>query len=209
MITKICGIKTRETILCCENNNVDYFGLIFYPGSPRYISFDLAKELINYSDNLKINAVGVFVNEELDKIKNLVQNLKLKYVQLHGDETNEYIKILKKNKIKIIKKISIESKSDLQKIENYTETDFFLFDYKPKVGELPGGNSKKFDWQIVQNLKIEKPWLLSGGINLNNIMLIKTKINPYGVDLSSGVEKELGIKDNRIINNFIGKLKNA
>ena len=76
-------------------------------------------------------------------------------------------------------------------------------------GELPGGNSKSFDWNILKNLETDKPWFLSGGINSNNIKQILNDINPFGVDLSSGVEKELGIKDNRIINSFIGKLKNA
>ena len=74
---------------------------------------------------------------------------------------------------------------------------------------MPGGNAKTFDWNILKNLETEKPWFLSGGVNLNNIEQIINDINPFGVDLSSGVEKELGIKDNRIINNFIGKLKNA
>ena len=74
---------------------------------------------------------------------------------------------------------------------------------------MPGGNSKSFDWNVLKNLKTDKPWFLSGGININNIQQIIVDINPYGVDLSSGVEKELGIKDNHIINNFIGKLNNA
>ena len=75
--------------------------------------------------------------------------------------------------------------------------------------ELPGGNAKSFDWNILKYLETDKPWFLSGGINMNNIDEIANDINPFGIDLSSGVEKELGIKDNGIINNFIGKLKNA
>ena len=74
---------------------------------------------------------------------------------------------------------------------------------------MPGGNSKSFNWNILKDLKINKPWLVSGGININNIQKILQGINPFGVDLSSGVEKELGIKDNRIINNFIEKIQNA
>ena len=111
--------------------------------------------------------------------------------------------------VKIIKKISIEKKDDLKDISVYRDADYFLFDYKPMKNELPGGNAKSFDWNIIKSLKIEKPWFLSGGINLDNIELIKNEIKPIGVDLSSGVEKELGIKDNQIINNFIEKLKNA
>ena len=75
--------------------------------------------------------------------------------------------------------------------------------------ELPGGNSKSFDWNIIKNLKTKKQWFLSGGVNSNNIKQIVDDINPFGVDLSSGVEKELGIKDNHIIDNFIRNLNNA
>ena len=75
--------------------------------------------------------------------------------------------------------------------------------------ELPGGNAKSFNWNILKNLNTNKPWFLSGGISIKNIQEILSDINPFGVDLSSGVEKELGIKDNHIINNFIGKLKDA
>ena len=108
-----------------------------------------------------------------------------------------------------LKSISINNQNDLKKIENLMSVDYFLFDYKPTKGELPGGNAKSFDWNILHNLKINKPWFLSGGINSKNIQQILQDINPSGIDLSSGVEKELGIKDNHIINNFIEKLKNA
>tara|TARA_B100001559_G_C16452916_1_gene600203 strand:- start:858 stop:1487 length:630 start_codon:yes stop_codon:yes gene_type:complete len=209
MIVKICGIKNEETLFCCEKNKVDFFGMIFYPKSPRNILIDEAKKLQFLSKNLRINGVGVFVDEELADITKIIKDLNLKFVQLHGRENNNYIKTLKKLKLNIIKKISIREKNDLEKVKNYKDADIFLFDYKPELDELPGGNAKKFDWNIVKNIKIDKPWFLSGGINLDNIETIKTEIKAFGIDLSSGVEKKLGIKDNQIINNFIGKLNNA
>ena len=111
--------------------------------------------------------------------------------------------------VKIIKKISVSHINDLRKIHDYNSADYLLFDYKPQEYELPGGNAKSFDWNLLGNLDTDKPWFLSGGINIDNIQQINNDINPYGIDLSSGVEKELGIKDNRIINSFIEKLKNA
>ena len=128
---------------------------------------------------------------------------------MHGSEDDFYIKNLKNSGVKIIKAIPIRELKDLYKIKNYKNADYFLFDYKPIKGELPGGNAKSFDWNLLKNLQTEKPWFLSGGININNIKQILCDINPLGVDLSSGVEKELGIKDNHIINNFIEKLRNA
>tara|TARA_B100001027_G_scaffold161300_1_gene114036 strand:+ start:217 stop:846 length:630 start_codon:yes stop_codon:yes gene_type:complete len=209
MIIKICGIKNKETLLCCEKNNVNYFGMIFYEKSPRNIDLQNARELQIESKNLKINGVGVFVNEEINKIKKYIQELELRFVQLHGNEDANYINELNKSDVKVIKKISIKNYKDIKKINNFMNADYFLFDYKPELNELPGGNARSFNWNIIKNFQIDKPWFLSGGVNINNIQLIKTKINPFGIDLSSGVEKELGIKDNHIINNFIEKFNNA
>jgi len=209
MIIKICGIKNIDTLFCCERNRVNFFGMIFYKKSPRNILFEDAKILQKISVNLNINGVGVFVNYNINELEEIIKNLKLQYVQLHGQEDEEYIKTIKKIDVKIIKSISISKKDDLNKINKYKSSDYFLFDYKPLQNELPGGNAKSFDWNILKYLETDKPWFLSGGINMNNIDEIANDINPFGIDLSSGVEKELGIKDNGIINNFIGKLKDA
>ena len=209
MIIKICGIKNRDTLMCCENNNIGFFGMIFYTKSPRNISIENANKLLKISEKLNINGVGVFVNKEIDKLKEIIEHTNLKYVLLHGSEDELYIKNIKKLGVRIIKSISISIKDDLNKIKDYKSADYFLFDYKPKKNDLPGGNSKSFDWKILKSLKTDKPWFLSGGVNINNIQQILSDINPYGIDLSSGVEKELGIKDNHIINNFIRKVKNA
>ena len=209
MIVKICGIKTLDTLICCANNKVNFFGMIFYNKSPRYINIKDAILLQNEAKKLSINGVGVFVDEKISTINEYIRELGLKFIQLHGNESNNYISELKKNRINIIKKISIKEKADLYDINNFNLADYFLFDYKPDNGELPGGNAKSFDWKIIQKLKIEKPWFLSGGIKIKNIQEIKSKIKPYGIDLSSGVEKELGIKDNGVINNFMENLKYA
>ena len=209
MIVKICGIKEENTLLCCEQNNVEFFGMIFYTKSPRNISIENASFLQKISKDLNINGVGVFVDKNIDELEEIIKLIDLKFIQLHGSEDILYIKNLKKTGVKIIKSISISNKNDLDKMRIYKDVDYFLFDYKPLKNELPGGNAKSFDWEILKNLKTNTPWFLSGGINSKNIEQILKDVNPFGVDLSSGVEKELGIKDNHIINNFIGKFKNA
>ena len=209
MIIKICGIQSQDTLICCENNNINFFGMIFYSKSPRNISIENASKLNKISEKLNINGVGVFVNKDINELEQIIKYVNIKYVQLHGSEDEIYIKNLKRFGVKIIKSISVSNEDDLQKIKDYKTADYFLFDYKPKKNELPGGNSKSFDWNILKSLKTDKPWFLSGGININNIQQILVDINPCGVDLSSGVEKELGIKDNQIINNFIEKLNYA
>ncbi len=209
MIIKICGIQNESTLICCEKNNVNFFGMIFYQKSPRNISIENASFLQKISNDLNINGVGVFVDENINKLEKIIKEINLKFVQLHGSEDESYIKKIKRNDVKIIKSISISNKDDLSEINKYQSVDYFLFDYKPLKGELPGGNAKSFDWNLLGNLDTDKPWFLSGGINTNNIEKIINDLDPPGIDLSSGVEKELGIKDNRIINNFIGKLKDA
>ncbi len=209
MIVKICGIKNEDTLICCQKNRISFFGMIFYAKSPRNISLENANVLQKKSENLNINGVGVFVDKNINELEAIIKKLKLRYVQLHGSEDELYIRDVKKNDVKIIKSISINNVNDLKKIHYYNSADYFLFDYKPLKGELPGGNAKSFDWNILKGLETDKPWFLSGGININNIQQILKDIKPFGIDLSSGVEKELGIKDNRIINNFISKLKDA
>ena len=209
MIVKICGIKNEDTLIYCQKKRINFFGMIFYAKSPRNISLENANILQKKSENLNINGVGVFVDKNINEVETIIKNLKLRYVQLHGSENESYIRDLKKNNVKIIKSISINKVNDLKKIHHYNSADYFLFDYKPLKSELPGGNAKSFDWNILKGLKTDKPWFLSGGININNIQQILKDIKPFGIDLSSGVEKELGIKDNRIINNFISKFNYA
>ena len=203
MIFKICGLREKDSLICCEANKVDFFGLVFYEKSPRNINRNKAKQLVEFSKNLSIKPVGVFVNHEINDLKNIIRLLNLKYIQLHGEENQSYINEIKKEfKLKIIKKISIKNQSDLNKINDIENIDFLLFDYKPKSNELPGGNSKSFDWSLLKGVTIKLPWFISGGINESNIKNIQKTINPNGIDLSSGVERSLGMKSNKKINNL-------
>ncbi len=206
MIFKICGIKNKQTLICCEKNKANFFGMIFYKNSPRNISIKNAKKLIDLSKNFKIKPVGVFVDHNINELKKIITILDLKYVQLHGEENQSYINELKNDfDLIIIKKQSIKTVSDLKNINKYQNVDYLLFDYKPKNNELPGGNSKTFDWSLLKGQNIQLPWFVSGGINEHNIKNIKKFINPHGIDLSSGVEEQLGIKSNKKINNLFKK----
>ena len=201
---KICGIKNIQTLDCCIKNKVDFFGLIFYKKSPRNINIKDALNLIQHSKNKKIKSVGVFVNEPINRLNRLLHKLKVDYIQLHGNEDDRYIYEIKKlTSIKVIKNIPIQNSEDLLIIKNYTNADMFLFDYKPKKNELPGGNSKQFSWELIKNIEIGKPWFISGGINIGNINKINNFTIPYGIDISSGVEDKPGIKDNNKITSLI------
>ena len=206
---KICGINEIKTIDCCVSNEIEYCGLIFYEKSPRFVDLELAEKIINYANNNKIIPVGVFVNEPFNVIVKIIKKTCLKYIQLHGNEDNNYIKSLKKEfDLKIIKSIGISNKDDLIKMDDLQLSDYFLFDYKPKINELPGGNAKSFDWSLLQNITINKPWFISGGISIDNIKQLNKKLIPYGIDISSGVEDKPGIKSSDKINALL-KVVNA
>ena len=193
---KICGIKEKSTIECCNNLSVNFFGLIFYKNSPRNIKIKEAINLINYQKMKKTLPVGVFVNYDIFELLELIKITELKYIQLHGNEDDEYISKLKIYKdLKIIKAIGVESENDIIKAKNYNLVDFFLFDYKSKKNELPGGNARSFNWSLLKGANIGKPWFISGGINKKNINDLLENLNPYGIDISSGVEDLPGIKN--------------
>ena len=206
MIFKICGLKDVESLNCCEENNVDFFGMIFYEKSPRNITLNEAETLINTSKELRIRPVGVFVDHKINDLKKIISFLGLKHIQLHGNEDQLYIDEIKRQfDVKIIKKISINNSEDLNIINKFNNIEYLLFDYKPIKNELPGGNSKSFDWNLLKGKEIKLPWFISGGINETNIKKIQNLLNPNGIDLSSGVEVSKGIKSNSKINNLFKK----
>ena len=203
---KICGIRKKTTIECCLKNKIEYFGLVFYQKSPRYISIDKSIELIKFAKDKPITPVGVFFNENINDIIKIIKKTKLDHIQLHGNENINYIDILKNQfNIKIIKSIGINNKRDLIKANKFKKVDYLLFDYKPSINELPGGNAKQFNWNLLNNINIDKPWFISGGINIENIKEIQKKLFPYGIDISSGVEDKIGIKSSKKITNLINK----
>ena len=170
------------------------------PSSKRFAASTIVCLYLWSPENKNISSVGVFVNENIEYLNKILKKLNFNFIQLHGEENNQYIKDIKKNSnIKIIKVISVSTLEDFKKIIEYPNSDLFLFDYKPSEKELPGGNAKKFNWSLLKGIKIEKPWFLSGGININNINDIKNYAIPYGIDVYSGVEEKLGIKNNKKI----------
>ena len=192
---KICGIKTTAILDCCNELNINYCGLLFYNRSPRNINIKDAINLINFQKIKNTIPIGVFVNHDFNDLSDLIKITNLKYIQLHGKESNDYISKLKdKINLTVIKTISVKSENDLKQIELYSQADFLLFDYKSKKNELPGGNAKSFNWSILKDKNITKPWFISGGINKNNINELLKNLTPYGIDISSGVEDQPGIK---------------
>lgn len=178
---------------------IHLMGMIFYEKSPRFV------ENVILSD-AKIDRVGVFVNAEQEYIKGKVDDYNLKFVQLHGNESPEFVKELNKS-IPVIKAFSISEVADLEQTERYEGLQgYFLFDTKtPQYG----GSGQKFDWSILDNYKGNTPFLLSGGISIDDAKAIKQIKHPKfaGVDLNSRFEIEPGLKDINLLHQLINVLK--
>ena len=208
MKLKVCGLTKTDQIHELISMKVDFLGFIFYKKSPRYFLNHLS--LSEISGIKHSGKVGVFVNESVENIVAIAEDTALNYIQLHGDEEENFIDELrnKLNKeIKIIKvfRVGNEFENLKFKIQNLkSDVDYFLFDTDSKAF---GGTGKTFNWQILNELEIPKPYFLSGGIspiNFNDIQNIRQQ--PFALDINSKFETEAGNKDLEKIKNFYEKL---
>lgn len=203
---KICGMKFPENIQEIAQLEPDFLGFIFYENSVRNYT---ENTIVSLPDSIK--KVGVFVNERQDKIIQIIQKYNLNYIQLHGNESESYclelINQLNHNQLntKIIKAFSVDDSFDFQCLTNFQIVDYFLFDTK---GKLPGGNGTKFNWQILSNYHLEKPYFLSGGIGIEDISSIKEFLKTpaskycFALDVNSQFEVEAGLKNKEKVQQF-------
>ncbi|PWL32363.1 MAG: N-(5'-phosphoribosyl)anthranilate isomerase [Roseivirga sp. XM-24bin3] len=192
MKLKVCGMRQSENIQQLLELEPDFMGFIFFERSKRFAPH-LDKELLsNFPESVK--KVGVFVNSPIDELKEKVKEYKLDYVQLHGDESVEYVGELFAIGIKVIKVFSVGDEFDFDRLKSYKGlVDFFLFDTK---GKERGGNGVVFNWEVLNDYSYDVPYFLSGGIDLENINdMSSLKVQPYAIDVNSKFEIEPGLKD--------------
>lgn len=194
-------MKYSQNITEIENLFPDLMGFIFYEKSKRFFN----QPEINL--NNKVKRVGVFVNENIQEIKNKIKKYKLDYVQLHGEENVNFCHSLQPF-VKIIKVFKIDYNFNFKKTEEFEEVcDYFLFDTK---SQLHGGSGKKFDWDLLKNYNCKKDFFLSGGIDIGDIEEIKKIVKSYpiaGIDVNSKFELDNLEKDKEKINLLIKKLR--
>ncbi|MCK5782652.1 MAG: phosphoribosylanthranilate isomerase [Flavobacteriales bacterium] len=194
-LIKVCGMRESHNIEKLLKLDIDMMGMIFYDKSPRYIV-----EVPQLSFNENINKVGVFVNSSFEDIMEIARKFKLNNIQLHGNESVELCERLKKEKLIVMKAFGIDDDFDFSQIKKFENTcSLFVFDTKTKAY---GGSGRKFNWNKLKEYQGDTPFLLSGGISLENSSeLVDFKHYKYaGVDLNSGFEIKPALKD-------IGKLK--
>jgi len=201
---KICGIRKKEDLELAENFGVDYIGFILFPKSPRYAG-EKVKELLSL--NTRAKKVVVFVNPSYEKVKKVL-DYGADFVQLHGDETTEFAK--KIGFFRVIKafriKETVNIKELLEKLSPWEKAYAVLLDTYKKG--LPGGTGEPFNWGIAKRI-VEKGFkiFLAGGLKPENIKSAIETVNPYAVDISSGVEKEPGKKDPEKLKTLFMKIK--
>lgn len=180
---KICGLMELEDVKIAVDFGADAIGFVFAP-SRRQLTVETAKKLASAVPN-DVLKIGVFVNETPDEVNRIAGEVSLDMVQLHGDEAPEYVRQLS---LPTIKALSIISFEDVRKASQY-EVDYFLFD-APGV-EFRGGSGQSFDWSLLEkaNIPLEKV-ILAGGLNESNVREAIKTVNPFMVDVSSGIETE-------------------
>lgn len=201
---KICGITNNEDACAVAEAGADAIGFVFYEKSARRVSVEQAAAIIKTLPPF-ITTVGVFVNETPEKILSIADEAGLNCIQLHGDETPlecEKLAALTSLNLKMIKAVRVRSKADLKGIGNYKASAVLLDAYKDASY---GGTGEVFNWDIAKdfNSKGDYPVILSGGLTPENVAQAIRLVRPYAVDVSSGVERAPGIKDNTKVRKFI------
>jgi len=196
---KICGITNMEDALSAVDYGADALGFVFFEKSPRYITPDKAREIISRMPPF-VTTVGVFVNEEVARINEIMGIAGIDILQLHGDEKPDACNICHR----VIKAFRVKNFTDLKPLENYRCSAFLLDTYSP---ESFGGTGQIFNWDIAVEAKRFGRIVLSGGLNPDNIEKAVTYVRPYAVDVSSGIEENKGKKDLKKMKAFIEKAK--
>ncbi len=207
---KICGLKTPEAVERAVRRGASHIGFIFFEKSPRNIEPDIAGKL---ADTVRgsVKVVAVTVNADNDELDEIVDLLKPDILQLHGNETPERVLNVKAlYGLPVMKAISIRDAADLAKIDPYVGiVDRFLLDAKPPAGsDLPGGNGVSFDWTLLRSLDGSIDYMLSGGLNKDNVAGALAETGARGIDISSGVESAPGVKDPAMIDTFFDAVNN-
>ncbi|MCM8787730.1 MAG: phosphoribosylanthranilate isomerase [Candidatus Omnitrophica bacterium] len=202
---KICGITNLEDAIFCSKAGVDALGFIFTKKSPRYISKINAKKIIDKIDPYIVR-VGVFADQKKEEIIEIAKEVRLDALQFHGKESASYCNFFKKH-FRIIKTIFVDEPNFYQKINRYN-VDAYLFDIRLEE-KTEGKNEipKEILKQISLIIKSGKRIILAGGINPYNVDKF-IKLNPYAIDVSSGVESFVGEKEPHLVELLIKKIKN-
>lgn len=208
---KICGLRTPEDIATAASCGVDDIGLVFFPKSPRHLTLDEAAALAEIVP-VGLRKVALTVDASDDALGDLLDHVKIDLLQLHGHESPERVaEIRKQTGVPVMKAVGIADREDLNVLDAYMAvSEAILVDAKPPRGaDLPGGNGLAFDWNLLADRRWSVPWMLAGGLRPSNVAEAIRLTGAPQVDVSSGVEREPGVKDVDMIRDFVAAVRGA
>ncbi|MBI2716747.1 MAG: phosphoribosylanthranilate isomerase [Rhizobiales bacterium] len=205
LLIKICGLKTPETLDVALESGADLVGFVFFPPSPRTIGLEAARTL-GARVHGRAGKVALTVNATDETLGAIVEALAPDMLQLHGSEPPERVAVVRSRfGLPVMKALPIAERSDLSPIRIYAHVaDRIIFDARaPETATRPGGLGQPFDWTLLKGVDPGVPFMLSGGLDMDNVAEALRITNAPGVDVSSGVERSAGVKDPAKIRAFI------
>ncbi|HUK58362.1 MAG TPA: phosphoribosylanthranilate isomerase [Stellaceae bacterium] len=207
---KICGLSEPLSLAAAIAGGASFVGFVFYPPSPRNLTIERAAELARSVPD-GIARVAVVVDPSDDFLTRLLDKAPLEMLQLHGKETPERVAAIKDRfRVRVMKAIPVASESDPDAAKHYLGVvDWLMFDAKPPkdASAMPGGNARSFDWRILSSRRWPVPWMLSGGLDPDNLTEAASLTRAPALDVSSGVESAPGVKDVARIRLFLARAK--
>jgi phosphoribosylanthranilate isomerase len=208
---KICGLKTHEALDAALNAGAEQVGFVFFPPSPRHLGLEGAR-VLGQQVSGRAQKVALTVDADDALLHEIIAALKPDMLQFHGKETpDRIVSVRTRFGLPVMKALAIAARADLSPIRQYAQVaDRLIFDARaPQEATRPGGLGKPFDWTLLAGLDCAVPFTLSGGLDASNVAEALRITNAPGVDVSSGVEREPGVKDPHKIRAFIAAARAA
>ncbi|NVN88427.1 MAG: phosphoribosylanthranilate isomerase [Rhodopseudomonas sp.] len=205
VVVKICGLSTRDTLEAALQAGADMAGFVFFPASPRHVGLEVARALGQQARG-RAGKVALAVDPDDALLAEIIEALQPDLLQLHGSESPERVRdIRQKFQLPVMKAVAVATSADLAGLPLYAAVaDRILFDARPPKGATrPGGLGAVFDWQLLRDLDLQLPFMVSGGVTAGNVAEALRVTRAGGVDVSSGVESAPGVKDPELIRAFI------
>lgn len=208
---KICGVTRPSHIEAAAEAGARYIGLVFFPKSPRYLTPEAAAPLA-IETPVGLAKVALLVDPDNALLDEVAGQVPLDMIQLHGDEAPErVVEVRQRTGLPVMKALGLSDAGDLAQIDRYSAVaDQLLIDAKPpQEATLPGGNGLSFDWRLLAGRRWSKPWMLAGGLDVDTVDEAVRLTGARQVDVSTGVEKQRGVKDLDLVRAFVTAARSA
>ncbi len=204
---KMCGLTREKDVEAGVEAGLDALGFIFYRKSPRNVDPDFVRSVVAKMPPFT-DCVGVFVNRRREEVEEIVEYCGLSHAQLHGSEDPKYCERIERfvSPCRVVKAFRVSEESTREEFDPYAKVIHgYLLDTYVKGNA--GGTGETFDWSIIKRLNLQRPMILAGGLDPGNIEEALKQVQPFGVDVNSGVEIEPGIKDHAKLFEFVSKVR--